>query len=95
MRRAPPVTGVVGLLLGPASFWVLKQLAPGVSFVNRASLSFGIVLAAMLLITALKPLPKPVEFAPNARIDLVSSRSAKIGGVLVVLATLALYLVFF
>jgi len=95
VRRAPPVTGAVGLVLGPVSFWLLKQLAPGVSFVNRASISFGVVIAAMLLITALKPLAKPVEFVPNARIDLTSSRSAKIGGVLVVLATLALYVVFF
>jgi SSS family solute:Na+ symporter len=95
VRRAPPVTGVVGLVLGPVSFWLLKQLAPGVSFVNRASISFGIVIAAMLLITALKPLPKPVVFASSARIELTSSRSAKLGGVLVVLATLALYAVFF
>jgi SSS family solute:Na+ symporter len=95
VRRAPPVTGVVGLVLGPASFWLLKQLAPGVSFVNRASISFGVVVAAMLLITALKPLAKPVELASNARIELVSSRSAKVGGVLVVLLTLALYAWFF
>jgi SSS family solute:Na+ symporter len=95
VRRAPPVTGVVGLVLGPVSFWLLKQLVPGVSFVNRATISFGIVIAAMLLITAVKPLAKPVVFASSARIELVSSRSAKIGGVLVVLATLALYAVFF
>jgi len=95
VRRAPPVTGVVGLVLGPVSFWLLKQLAPGVSFVNRASISFGVVIAAMLLITALMPLAKPVVFASNARIELVSSRSAKVGGVLVVLATLALYILFF
>jgi SSS family solute:Na+ symporter len=95
VRRAPPVTGVVGLVLGPVSFWLLKQLAPGVSFVNRATISFGIVIAAMLLITAVKPLAKPVVFASSARIELVSSRSAKIGGMLVVLATLALYAVFF
>ena len=95
VRRAPPVTGVVGLLLGPASFWLLKQLAPGVSFVNRASISFGVVITAMLLIAALKPLAKPIEFVSNARIELVSSRSAKAGGAVVVLATLALYIVFF
>jgi SSS family solute:Na+ symporter len=93
--RAPPVTGVVGLVLGPVSFWLLKQLAPGVSFVNRASISFAAVVATMLLITALKPLPKAVEFTSAARIELVSSRSAKVGGVLVVLATLILYAWFF
>jgi SSS family solute:Na+ symporter len=95
VRRAPPMTGVVGLVLGPVSFWLLKQLAPGVSFVNRASISFGVVLAVMLLLTWLRPLPKPVEFPANARIELVSSRSAKVGGVFVVLATLALYAWFF
>ena len=89
------MTGVVGLVLGPVSFWLLKQLAPGISFVNRASISFGVVLAVMLLLTWLRPLPKPVEFPANARIELVSSRSAKVGGVFVVLATLALYAWFF
>lgn len=95
VRRAPPVTGVVGLLLGPLSFWVLKQAAPGMSFVNRASVSFGIVITAMLLITWIKPLAQPVALASEARIELVSSRSAKVGGVLVVLLTLALYAWFF
>jgi SSS family solute:Na+ symporter len=95
VRRAPPITGVVGLVLGPVSFWLLKQMAPQISFVNRASMSFGIVLAAMLLITWIKPATKPVEFTSHARIELTSSRSAKVAGLLVVLATLALYAWFF
>ena len=95
VRRAPPATGVVGLCLGPCSFWLLKQLAPGISFVNRASISFGVVVAAMLLWTALKPLPKPVEFPTKATIELRSSRSARILGAGVVLLTLALYILFF
>ncbi len=48
----------------------------------------------MLLITLLKPLQKPVEFASAGRIELVSSAAAKVAGVLVVLATLALYVWF-
>lgn len=95
VRRAPPVTGVVGLLLGPVSFWVLKQFAPGISFVNRASISFGIVVASMLIITVLKPLPAPIEFNARSGIDLTSSRGAKFCGVGVVLLTVVLYLVFF
>lgn len=95
VRRAPPVTGVVGLLLGPVSFWLLKQFAPGISFVNRASVSFVVVIVAMLLITWAKPLAKPVEFVPKARIELVSSRSARWAGALVVVITLLLYAWFF
>lgn len=95
VRRAPPVTGVVGLILGPVSFWLLKQAAPGVSFVNRASISFGVVIAAMLLITACRPMARPAELAASARIELAPSRAARVCGVAVVLATLALYAVFF
>jgi SSS family solute:Na+ symporter len=94
VRRAPPVTGTVGLLLGPASFWVIKQVAPGISFVNRASLAFGIVVAAMLLITVLKPLPQPVNLATTSQIDLAPSAAAKRAGIAVVVLTILLYVVF-
>lgn len=94
VRRAPPITGVVGLLLGPLSFWLLKQFAPGVSFVNRASYSFLMVIAAMVLITVLKPLAQPIQFQTEARIELSPSRSARVFGVVVVVLTLVLYVFF-
>jgi solute:Na+ symporter, SSS family len=94
VRRAPPVTGTVGLLLGPASFWTIKQLAPGISFVDRASLAFGIVLAVMLAITALKPLPQPAQIATTSTIDMTPSKGARILGVVVILLTLTLYIIF-
>jgi SSS family solute:Na+ symporter len=94
VRRAPPITGTVGLLLGPVSFWTIKELAPGISFVDRASLAFGIVLAVMLVITALKPLPQPAQLATTSTIDMTPSKGAQILGGVVVLLTLTLYIVF-
>lgn len=94
VRRAPPITGTVGLLLGPASFWTIKELAPGISFVDRASLAFGIVLAVMLVITALKPLPQPAQLATTSTIDMTPSKGAQMLGGVVILLTLTLYVVF-
>ncbi|MDP4624498.1 MAG: sodium/solute symporter [Akkermansiaceae bacterium] len=94
VRRAPPITGTVGLLLGPASFWTIKQFAPGISFVDRASLAFGIVLVVLLAITAIKPLAKPVQLATTSTIDLTPSKGAKALGVVVILLTITLYIVF-
>jgi SSS family solute:Na+ symporter len=94
VRRAPPIVGVVGLLLGPASFWLIKVAAPGISFVNRASLSFGIVLLAMLFLTWLRPLPQPVVLPAAGRLDMTPSRAAKLAGGAVVLLTLVLYVIF-
>jgi solute:Na+ symporter, SSS family len=94
VRRAPPITGVLGLILGPLSFWLLKQFAPGISFVDRASISFIVVVAAMLLVTLLKPLAQPVEFQASSRVELSSSRPARLFGTAVIIATIALYILF-
>jgi uncharacterized sodium:solute symporter family permease YidK len=63
--------------------------------VNRASFSFAIVIAAMLLITAWKPLAKPLELRSQDLLELTPSRPAKIAGILVATATIALYIYFF
>jgi SSS family solute:Na+ symporter len=94
VRRAPPITGTAGLLLGPASFWTIKQFAPGVSFVDRASLAFGIVIAVMLAITAIMPLAQPVKLATTSNIDMTPSKGGKVLGGVVIVLTIALYIVF-
>lgn len=94
VRKAPPMAGVVGLLINPVVYGLLKVFVPQIQFLDRMAISFACVMAVMVLITLIKPLPKPVVFKTNTNIDLSSSRSAQIGGVIVVAATLALYMIF-
>jgi len=42
----------------------------------------------------IRPLPQPVEFKQKASIELESSRTAKIAGIVVVAITLLLYVIF-
>jgi SSS family solute:Na+ symporter len=58
------------------------------------AICFFIVLLAGLILTLLKPMQTPVELPVNEQIELESSRGAQIVGVGVVLATIALYAVF-
>ena len=48
----------------------------------------------MWLIGVAKPLPQPVEFKTNSRLNLETSRGAKIAGVVVVVVTVILYIIF-
>jgi len=94
MRRAPAASGVAALLLNIAVYGVLMQWFPGIQFLNRMALCFALCLALMLAITLRWPLAQPVTFPRKTDIDLESSRGAKVAGVLVVILTLVLYVVF-
>jgi len=94
VRRGPPMCGVVGLVTNIIAYGALKLAVPQLQFLNRMAVCFGLCLVVMALITAAKPLAQPVEFRQNTAIALESSRSARIAGALVVLVTLALYVIF-
>jgi SSS family solute:Na+ symporter len=94
VRKAPPVTGAIGLITNMAAYGALKFLAPNVQFLNRMAICFGICLLAMTAITLVKPLPQPVECKKTTEIQLETSKGALIAGIVVVALTFLLYLIF-
>ncbi len=107
VRKAPPIAGVVGLVLNVAAYgflWYLSTLPQvmanptlGVvigNFLNRMALCFALCLIVMAIITYLKPLPQPMEFKQQSALDLKSSKGAMFAGAIVVVITLALYVIF-
>ncbi|MBN2578328.1 MAG: sodium/solute symporter [Pirellulales bacterium] len=94
VRRAPPVSGVIGLLTNIAAYGILKISVPSVQFLNRMAVCFGLCIAVMLLVTLLKPLPQPKQFQQEIAIELKSSKGALLAGIVVILLTLTLYVLF-
>ena len=94
VKKAPPITGVVGLLLNPVMYFILAQTLPGMAFLDRMALSFFCVLGVMSVITLIKPLKEPVKFEVKTDMNLESSKSAKVFGILVVAITIGLYILF-
>ena len=94
VRKAPPAAGVVGLLTNIVAYGLLKLYVPGVQFLNRMALCFGLCLLVMAIIRIAKPLAEPVVFKKNTDLDLKSSGGAKVVGILVVVLTLLLYFLF-
>ena len=94
IRRAPAICGVIGLLTNIVAYGVLKFAATGVQFLNRMAICFALCLVVMTVITIAKPLAQPIEFKHNVTIDLKSSKGAMIAGLVVIIVTLALYVLF-
>jgi len=107
VRRGPAVCGVVGLVTNFVVYGGLKYISTLTNlmenkvmaflignFLNRMAISFLICLLVMAIITLLKPLAAPVEFRQNTTIQLHSSRGALSAGIVVVVLTLLLYVIF-
>ncbi len=94
VRRAPAICGVVGLVVNPIIYGLLKVAVPSLAFLDRMAVCFFVVIALMTLLTWLKPLETPVELPTNTRIGLEPSAGARKAGIAVVAAALGLYAIF-
>ncbi|HEX6963455.1 MAG TPA: hypothetical protein VF175_16430, partial [Lacipirellula sp.] len=63
-------------------------------FLNRMAIVFGICVAVMALARLLSPMQAPVEFHSNTKLDLTSSKGALTAGIICIVLTLTLYVIF-
>jgi SSS family solute:Na+ symporter len=92
--RAPRFLGWLGILVNVLLYGYLYLFQSGIPFLNRMAICFGVVFAVMMAITLIKPLAQPVVMPTTDLISLESSKSAKVWGIGVVIATLVLYAIF-
>lgn len=99
VRKAPPVAGVIGLLTNIVAYGGMYlagryRIGPEIQFLNRMAICFGLCLAVMWIITMARPLPQPIEFKKQSNLNLTSSKGALVAGILIVIITLAFYVIF-
>ena len=105
-HRTPRWFGVVGILTNVVAYaafkwflgpWIVENgwwYADSIAFLDRMAICFFIVVLIGVIITILKPMPKPVELPVNDQIELTSSSGAKVLGGVVIVLTIALYAIF-
>ncbi len=108
VHRAPRYVGTAGLILNPVLYGIFKfspqipglksigvlQTVAAWSFLDRMALCFGLIIAVLTVMTLVRPLAKPVDLPVNPKMDMTTSRGAKAFGAIVILLTLALYVIF-
>ena len=94
LRRCPRSAGVAGLVTSICCYAGLKLALPSVQFLNRMAIVFGVCMAVMALLRMLAPLKEPVRFESKTQLDLTGSRGALKAGIVCVILTLAMYVVF-
>jgi SSS family solute:Na+ symporter len=93
-KRAPAAAGVTGLLLTVPVYGFLQWQFGEIAFLNRMAITFVVILVTMFVITKLKPLPEPKVMPVRKEFDMRPAPSVVWLGVLVIVITLALYVIF-
>ena len=88
-KCSPSITSPAGRLARP-----FFNLGLGTAYLNAAALSFVVTSALMLGITWWRPLEEPRVLPDAAAVPLESAPGARVAGLALVAATVALYLVF-
>ncbi|MCW1915938.1 transporter [Luteolibacter sp. GHJ8] len=104
--RTPRYFGWVGILTNAVLYYAIKQwigpaladnglwFAPSVSYVDRMGLCFLTVVVLGFILTLANPLREPVKLPVTDLIQLESSKTAKVWGGIVIVATILLYVIF-
>jgi SSS family solute:Na+ symporter len=92
--KTPRICGVVGLVLCPFIYGALHNFAPDIAFLNRMAITVGALAVVLGVMTAINPLKEPVKLPEQSDFDMTSSKGAKIAGIVVVVVTVALYIIF-
>jgi SSS family solute:Na+ symporter len=94
VKRAPAAAGVTALVLCVPVYGLLHWGFGEIAFLNRMAITFGVVLAAMTVITLIRPLPEPKVMPVREDYDLTPSPSVLWLGGAVIAGVVAFYIVF-
>ncbi len=95
VRRAPNAAGMTALLLNVPVYGILHlDRFSSIAFLNKMAITFGVVIAAMTVITAARPLSEPVKLPIRDGLDVRRPPLVTVLGGAVVLVAAGFYVIF-
>ncbi len=95
VKKAPRICGVLGLILSPIIYGILFFGWSDMAFLNRMAITVGAIAAVLAIVTAVNPLKEVIKLPETTQIDLQWSKGSIYLGVIVVILTVLLYIIFF
>lgn len=94
IKRAPASAGITSLILCVPTYGFLQWQFGHIAFLNRMAITFVILVVVLTVITLIKPLKEPKVMPVKADFDMRSPASLKWLCLLVICATIILYIIF-
>lgn len=95
VKKTPPIAGVAALVLGPIIYGLFQAFTPEIHFLIQVCITFFIIVAIMLVLTALMPLKESKTLPVREDLDVRSEPYVKILGGVVILAVIVFVIIFY
>jgi SSS family solute:Na+ symporter len=93
VKKAPPLAGNGAMILSVPIYGALLWLLPDVAFLHHMAITFILLSVYMIGVTLIKPLAKPVVM-PTSEINVQAFPSVYIAGIVIILLTITMYIIF-
>ncbi|MBN2245915.1 MAG: hypothetical protein JW755_08720, partial [Candidatus Aminicenantes bacterium] len=93
-KLAPASAGVTALLVNVPVYGFLHWQFSEIAFLNRMAITFVLILLIMGIITWINPRKKPMELPVRKDFDMRPAPSVKWLGIIVIVITITLYIIF-
>ncbi len=93
-KRVPAGAAIGAMLIGIPVYGALLWSLPQVAFLHHMMITFLVLAAFITAVTLVRPLQVPFRLPERPQMELATSAGVKVWGGLVVVATLALYVIF-
>jgi len=94
-KKVPLQAASWAMLINVPVYGLLLWLLPDVSYLHHMEITFTVISLYIVVITYLKPLDKPVVYPVRNDIQITKSNTVMVWSVLILLATIGLYILFF
>ncbi|MFG0252776.1 MAG: SLC5 family protein [Phycisphaerales bacterium JB038] len=96
LKRAPAISGVVALVLGPLAYGLLQlsQDIHGIHYLLQTLIAWAVAFGAVVALTLLRPLDAAWTLPTSTNIDLRTSKKAFLAGMAVIAGVAVFYAVF-
>jgi solute:Na+ symporter, SSS family len=93
-KRTPASAGVSSLVLNVPIYGFLLKYFNNIAFLNRMAITFVLLIVIMAIITKIKPLPEPKIMPERGNFDMKPAPAVKWLGIVVIVVTIVLYIIF-
>lgn len=94
-KKVPAVAAIWGMLLNIPVYGICLALMPDVSYLHHMEITFVIISAFIIIMTGVRPLKTPVTLPERNKIQYKMSTTIKVWSILLALAIISLYIIFF
>ena len=93
-KKVPSIAAIVGMITNFVVYGLMLWLFPDLPFLHSMGITFAVVMLVMIAITLIAPLKEPVVIPQNSDFEYKRSPVVVIWSILLILATIGLYIIF-